>query len=143
MQSFAQSFAQSFVQSLRRALIWFWRSPPHAFPTYISRFPLFLGVRGSYLGLRRYRPILRPIFLVDSFIHSFNIIQFIKLFAELCAELRAELLLSFGRAPCGAPRRALYIYIILLILRIFRYKWYHFKALYKLYKFILIEKLFI
>ena len=45
------------------------------FPTYISRFPLFLGVRGSHPGLRRYRPISRPIFLVvrfNSFIHSFQ-----------------------------------------------------------------------
>ena len=54
----------------------------HAFPAYISRFPLFglrgnhFGIRSSYPGLRRYRPILRPIFLVvrfNIFIHS-NII---------------------------------------------------------------------
>ena len=46
-----------------------------AFPAYISRFPLFLGVRRSHPGLRRYRPISRPIFLVarfNSFIHSFQ-----------------------------------------------------------------------
>ena len=53
------------------------------FPAYISRSPLFLGVRRNHPGLRRYRPILRPIFLVvrfdiASFIHS-NIIQFIRL----------------------------------------------------------------
>jgi hypothetical protein len=60
----------------------------HAFPAYISRCPLVglrsglhsglrsnhFGIRSSYYGLYRYRPISRPIFLVVRFyrfIHSF------------------------------------------------------------------------
>jgi hypothetical protein len=68
---------------------WYWKSPPHAFPAYISRLPFPFGLRGNYFGIRsshpgprRYRPISRPIFLLvrfHSFIHSFNIIQFINL----------------------------------------------------------------
>ena len=69
---------------------WLWKSPPHAFPAYISRFPLFpflvgvrsdhlgirshFGIRSNHFGLHRYRLILRPIFVVDRFnahIHSF------------------------------------------------------------------------
>jgi len=41
----------------------------------------YFGIRSSYPGPCRYRPILRPIFLIvrfHSFIHLFNIIQFIK-----------------------------------------------------------------
>jgi len=46
----------------------------HAFPAYISRFPLY-GLCSNHVGLRRYRPISRPIFLVvrfHRFIHSFQ-----------------------------------------------------------------------
>ena len=45
----------------------------------------YFSIRSSHPGPRRYRPISRPIFLIvrfHSFIHSFNIIQFIKAMQE-------------------------------------------------------------
>ena len=45
----------------------------------------YFSIRSSHPGPRRYRPILRPIFLIvrfHSFIYSFNIIQFITLLIQ-------------------------------------------------------------
>ncbi|OCK87155.1 uncharacterized protein K441DRAFT_595416, partial [Cenococcum geophilum 1.58] len=55
----------------------------------------YFGIRSSHPGPRRYRPISRPIFLIDrfdSFIHSFNIIQFINSQARQCQKLFVEYL---------------------------------------------------